>query len=365
MRRFTFLPKDNPQQALRIRRYLLAVVTTLLVLYFLAVVHIHGYMEWQGLKFSAIAMLVCVIGFYAAFRSGLNLRFRDASLTAAQMLSAFFVITMSAYFIDKEARGVVLPILLMIFYFGVYRLDSSQMTTLALITIAMYGGMLAMLHYFRPSGLDMRLEFLYWWIFAVVALWFALVSGHVSKLRRELALRKASIEAMLERDDLTGVGNRRYLAHMLEQEKSRADRTGTLFCVAMLDLDFFKRVNDNYGHHAGDKMLKSFAQIAQVELRKIDYFGRYGGEEFMLILSDTRLDGAFVTAERLRQNVEQARHADIDPALVQTVSIGVVEYRLGESIEQTLLRADKAMYKAKAKGRNRVESDTEALRLAV
>jgi diguanylate cyclase len=94
-----------------------------------------------------------------------------------------------------------------------------------------------------------------------------------------------------------------------------------------------------------------------VELRKIDYFGRYGGEEFMLILSDTGLDGALVTTERLRENLQRARHVDVDPNLVQTVSIGVVEFRRGESIEQALLRADRAMYKAKAKGRNRVESE--------
>jgi diguanylate cyclase (GGDEF)-like protein len=292
------------------------------------------------------------------------LRFRDASLTGAQMLSAFFVIVVSAYFIDKGARGVVLPILLMIFYFGIYRLDSQQMTTLALITIAMYGAMLWVLHAFKPEGLDMQLEFLYWWIFSVVALWFALVSGHVSRLRRELALRKAAIEALLERDELTGVGNRRYLTQTLEQEKNRSDRTGTPFCVAMLDLDHFKRVNDTYGHQAGDRLLKAFAQIVQVELRKIDYFGRYGGEEFTLVMADTRLDGALVMAERLRDNMEHARHADIDPALVQTVSIGVAEHRRGESIEQTLLRADRAMYKAKARGRNCVESDADSVEYA-
>ena len=125
----------------------------------------------------------------------------------------------------------------------------------------------------------------------------------------------------------------------------------------MLDLDHFKNVNDTYGHAAGDKMLKAFVQVAQQDLRKIDYFGRYGGEEFLLIMSDTRLNGACATAERLRSSVAAARFNDIDPKLIQTVSIGIAEFRRGESVDQIQLRADKAMYKAKANGRNRVEVD--------
>ncbi|HTE16267.1 MAG TPA: GGDEF domain-containing protein [Burkholderiales bacterium] len=359
---FSLIPKNNAQQALRLRRYFFALLTSLLVLFFLAVVHIHGYMDWEGLRWSATGMFICIVIFYVLFRSGLNLRFRDPSLTSAQMLSAFFVTTMAAFYIENEARGVILPVLLMIFYFGVYRLDVSRMTTIALITISFYGVMVWMLYLFRPYALDLHLEILRWWILAVVSLWFALMSGHVARLRSELANRKEAIESLLERDDLTGVGNRRFLTHMLEQEKSRADRTGITFCVAMLDLDYFKKVNDSYGHMAGDEVLKVFAQIAQQELRKIDYFGRHGGEEFMLIMPETRLDGAQVKAERLRSNVENVRFHDIDPALIQTVSIGIAEYQRGESIEQIQQRADKALYAAKSNGRNRVEIDAEDAR---
>ena len=123
---------------------------------------------------------------------------------------------------------------------------------------------------------------------------------------------------------------------------------------------FFKRVNDTYDHQAGDKVLITFAQVAQKGLRRNDYFGRYGGEEFMLIMSDTEMAGAKVQAERLRANVGKTRFPEIDPKLVQTVSIGIAEFRRGESIEQIEQRADRALYKAKSNGRNRVETDTEA-----
>ncbi len=355
---FTLIPKDNPQQAHRIRRYFLAVGTSLLVYYFMGVVHIYGYMEMAGLIGTAAGMLFCFVAFYALFRSGVNLKFRDPSLTGALILSAFTVTLIAAYYTRSDARAVFLPVLLMTFYFGVYRLDTTQMTTIALLCIAGYGLMLGTVYLFRRSNLNVPLETLHWWILSVVLLWFALMSGHISRLRKELADSKASLEILIERDELTGVGNRRFLTQMLKQEKSRFDRSGAPFCVAMLDLDFFKKVNDTYGHAAGDNVLKVFALVAQDGLRRIDYFGRYGGEEFMLIMAETPMKGARIKAERLRANVEHTRHADVDPDLRQTVSIGLAEYRPGENIEEVQQRADKALYKAKASGRNRVEADT-------
>lgn len=357
MARFSIIPRDDPDQAHRIRRYFVAVGTSLLVLYFMVAVHVHGYLELRGLQWCAAAMFICFAVFYILFRSRLNLRFRDPSLTAAQMICAIVVTTVAAYYTLSSARSVFLPVILMCFFFGIYRLDTTQMITLALVAVGCYGVMIAMLFLFRRTELDLHLEPLRWWILAVVLLWFALMSGHISQLRKELADSKTSLENMLERDELTGVGNRRYLTHFLAQEKSRFDRSGTPFCVAMLDLDLFKRVNDTYGHAAGDKVLKVFSLIAQDGLRAIDYFGRYGGEEFMLIMADTPLHGAKIKAERLRANIEHTRHPDVDPALIQTVSIGLAEYRDGESIEEVQQRADRALYKAKSNGRNRVEID--------
>lgn len=354
---FSLIPKDNAAQALRISRCFQAAIASLMVLAFFAGLFAGGYMSLTGLQWAAISIVSCIVAFYVVIRANLNLKFRDPSLTSVQMVSAFVVIISTGFFMNSDGRGLIIPILLMIFYFGIYRMDTDAMTRLALFNIALYGTMIAMLYVYRRDALDLNLELLRCAVLAVVSLWFGTIGGHVTKLRRELAVRKDAIEALLERDDLTGVGNRRFLTHMLDQEKSRADRMGGTFCVAMLDLDFFKRVNDTYGHAAGDKMLKVFGQVAQQALRKIDYFGRYGGEEFMLIMSDTNIDGARVKADRLRADIESTRFNDIDPKLVQTVSIGIAEYRRGESTEQIQLRADKAMYKAKSKGRNRIEAD--------
>ena len=162
------------------------------------------------------------------------------------------------------------------------------------------------------------------------------------------------INELAIRDELTGVHNRRHLLSLIESERSRSARAARPFCLCLLDIDFFKRINDTYGHSAGDGVLRAFAAAVQEQVRDSDCFGRYGGEEFLLMLPETTIDAAAVLVERIRAAVEALRFADIDAALTMTVSIGVAEFRPGESIAQSIARADEALYLAKARGRNRV-----------
>ena len=162
------------------------------------------------------------------------------------------------------------------------------------------------------------------------------------------------INELAIRDELTGSHNRRHLIKLIENEKDRTSRLGSLFCLCLLDIDLFKRINDTYGHNAGDTVLREFALTVQRQIRESDSFGRYGGEEFLLMLPETTLEEAIVLAERVRMSIEQLNFDDISPALKLTVSIGVAEFRSGESIAQTVARADEALYLAKANGRNRI-----------
>jgi diguanylate cyclase (GGDEF)-like protein len=162
------------------------------------------------------------------------------------------------------------------------------------------------------------------------------------------------INELAIRDELTGSHNRRHLIKLIENEKDRTARLGSLFCLCLLDIDFFKRINDTYGHSAGDAVLREFALTVQRQIRESDSFGRYGGEEFLLMLPETTLDEAIVLAERVRNSIEKLGFPDISEDLRVTVSIGVAEFRTGESIGQTVARADEALYMAKASGRNRI-----------
>jgi len=140
----------------------------------------------------------------------------------------------------------------------------------------------------------------------------------------------------------------------LRQEVGRSKRGKSTFCVCMIDIDFFKKINDKYGHIAGDKVLQIFAKILERDLRATDCFARYGGEEFVLLLPDTAMESAMVVAERARRRIEVAGFTDLGIPPV-TASFGMAQYQAPEDIDTTLGRADTALYQAKSSGRNRVE----------
>ena len=160
-------------------------------------------------------------------------------------------------------------------------------------------------------------------------------------------------------DALTGLSNRRLIAETLTQHLAQAQRSGRALTLLMIDIDFFKRVNDTFGHQSGDRALRGLADRIRGRLRAQDMAGRWGGEEFLVILPGTDAQGAVTLAEQLRRSVEQARFEAVDGRTMQfTISIGLHTLRAAgsESIDDMVAAADKAMYLAKQNGRNRVES---------
>jgi diguanylate cyclase (GGDEF)-like protein len=161
------------------------------------------------------------------------------------------------------------------------------------------------------------------------------------------------------RDSLTRALNRGSLFERMEQEIAYCKRHNRHLSVLMLDVDFFKQVNDNHGHSVGDFVLRFLAEQLRRQMRLEDVLGRYGGEEFCLLLRQTPPEAARETAERLRQGIESSRPVCQDIALRITVSIGVSSLRPQDTLDSLLARADGALYQAKASGRNRVEVEAE------
>ncbi|KAA0874166.1 GGDEF domain-containing protein [Nitrincola tapanii] len=157
------------------------------------------------------------------------------------------------------------------------------------------------------------------------------------------------------RDPLTGVNNPRFLQQQLQVELARAQRSGEVFSLCLLDLDKFKSVNDTYGHLIGDEVLVGFARIILESLRIQDLAFRYGGEEFVLLLPNTELQDACLVAERLRETLEETAVSSSLPDLRVTVSIGVSEFRMQDTALTLMERADQALYAAKESGRNQVK----------
>jgi diguanylate cyclase (GGDEF)-like protein len=173
-----------------------------------------------------------------------------------------------------------------------------------------------------------------------------------------LKLREAykRIEELAELDELTGSFNRRCIMRTLDDEIARAHRSKTPCSIALIDLDWFKRINDAYGHPTGDEVLRTFAITVFANIRAIDKFGRYGGEEFLLVLPDTPDEEAARTLDRLRAIIADLDWSAFSPGMRVTISAGVAALKPDETPDAFLARADSALYAAKAQGRNRIVS---------
>lgn len=358
MAAFGLVP-DDPKQALRIRRFFLAAGSTVLVLALMFAGVEFGFVQAEGAWRAAAAAVLLLVFVYGVLRSGLNLRFRDPSLTFAMCAAAILVI---AYMLHhaESARGMGLVLYVVAMTFGIFRLDTRRMLALAALALGAHGAGLWAAGV-RSVNSAQALELGQLVVLAAILPWFALVGGYASRLRarladsnRELREALARIEQIAIRDELTGAYNRRFLIETLQREVSRAARLGTRLSVCLFDLDRFKDVNDCYGHAAGDAVIKRFTEIASTGLRGVDVLGRHGGEEFLLILPDTDLEGALGLAERIRANAEREDFAGVPASHRVTVTGGVACAESGETVDALLARADRALYRGKEAGRNRV-----------
>ena len=188
----------------------------------------------------------------------------------------------------------------------------------------------------------------------VIGRQFSSLRSRLSEQNQQLSESLQRIQQLASHDDLTGVLNRRAFMELLATERTRALRTSHPFCVALIDIDHFKQVNDRFGHLTGDAVLKQFCGAATAGIRTSDRLARFGGEEFILLLVPViGAEAGVIATERVRQAVEAHDWNRIAPGLTLTMSAGVAEFNSSESIEGLIARADKALYAAKAAGRNR------------
>lgn len=180
-----------------------------------------------------------------------------------------------------------------------------------------------------------------------------LLRGLVYPLRNALLYQRALRSAF--KDPLTGVNNRAALDQAMQREYDLARRNESPLSLLMLDIDHFKKINDEHGHSAGDQALKCFADCLLDCARGSDIVYRYGGEEFVVLLNNTDVEGARLLAERIRQAIEEIKCEGFGADFTMTVSAGVAALKADEDMNTLLQRADTALYQAKLGGRNRVE----------
>ncbi len=169
------------------------------------------------------------------------------------------------------------------------------------------------------------------------------------------------LRSLAVKDGLTKIYNKRYFEDVARREFSYAARHGNVFCIVLLDIDHFKKINDTYGHQAGDYVLRNLARILEAEVREYDTFARWGGEEFIFLLRNVNLENAVVFAERIRRRIASTPFVFEGVPIKVTISLGVAAYRPDDEevtdIDYVIKEADKYLYVAKDKGRNRVSSE--------
>jgi diguanylate cyclase (GGDEF)-like protein len=176
-----------------------------------------------------------------------------------------------------------------------------------------------------------------------------------------VAVNKAQLWDMAVTDSLTGLYVRRYFMVKLQEEIHRAERYGKRLSVIMADLDRFKKINDTYGHDAGDRALRTISQFLQKNIRDVDAIARYGGEEFVMLIPDADKEAAYCLAQRLREELAKVKFEDLPPI---TISLGIATFPSDSTdIEELIKKADAAMYEAKQKGRNRVVKYSKTIQL--
>lgn len=174
----------------------------------------------------------------------------------------------------------------------------------------------------------------------------------VAKLQNDL--NKYKTESVT--DHMTGLYNRKYMEMKMTEEIDRFNRTGIPFCIVLIDLDHFKSVNDNYGHLIGDQVLKHLASLMKDNIRKTDFAFRYGGEEFMMLLTNVDVRNATHVCEQIRKKLEETNFSLKDKSFNVTASFGISLFTKGDTAESVVKKADERLYKAKQTGRNKIVS---------
>ena len=314
----------------------------------------------QGARTLSWCALAGVLTFYVMVRASSALGLKASMLAMLQSIFAI-VCGVAAYAITGPLRGAVLMPLLVIIVFCVFSLRPRQTLLLGAFATAALGCTMVWMTRHNPLAYPVRSEAMHFTLAALSIAAVTVLTAEIGKLRARLKRQKEDLVTAIDTirtlatvDELTSLANRRHMKDVLSFEERRQGGASQRACIALIDIDHFKQVNDRYGHAAGDLVLCAFAEAASAGLRTADVFARWGGEEFLLMLPDSGIDEATLVLQRMAARVREVRLPEVDPTLRITFSCGVVARIGSEPFSETISRADKAMYLAKSSGRDQI-----------
>ncbi|UVE18675.1 GGDEF domain-containing protein [Pseudomonas sp. LS44] len=363
--------KTEELQALLLKRFGMAAATyglALLVFWICVLGDLYTGDTRMALICTALTIFSQLL-FLALFLSGGNLRFADASLTEAQILVALGWHTLLLVQL-QAGRGTMLIMYVVILLFGVFQLRPRVFIRCTAFAFLGFLG-INLWDVYRQRLDQPSLALLQICVLFFVLIWLSLLASYVQGLRQRMRQRRFALQAhqntlrgvmrqledLVATDELTGLFNRRHFLRLAERELSSL-QPGHQHGLALIDLDHFKRINDMYGHAAGDRVLQTFAAVARACLRDGDILARYGGEEFVLLLPNTDADQFSSCCERLREAYAGAEPVGVAVSPI-SLSVGMTLLVTGDDLDEALHRADQALYRAKRSGRNRCDAAWE------
>lgn len=300
-----------------------------------------------------------LLAIYLALRSGWSQRFRDPSLALVQIVIALLWIG-TLYALTGPMHAAMLPLLVLSMASAIVNLDVREARLSTWFAILLMTVVMALATLLDPEVYVPKVQFCLWGLMACTLPTGLLNSMQLKRLKQRLKTQREELKVALTRlhdlathDELTGLSNRAHVSEMLAHYVQRHRDGGETFSIALLDLDFFKRVNDTHGHGVGDEVLKAFADAVRHTVRESDVPARWGGEEFLILLPQTGAENARVVLERLRERFTTQQVSASVPSLRASFSAGLASPAPGDTLAVLLERADQALYAAKTAGRNR------------
>lgn len=365
MRLLDLLLSTDRLQRIRITHTLMAAFIFGICIALIAYAVNLGMIERSSGTLLSLAMAVTSLGYYIVLRSGLNQRFHDPALALPQIVTALTWVCI-AYAITGEFHGGTLILCALVMAFGVFNMSHLSASISSIYAIVAMGLTMFYKSSTDPLHYPRRVEWIYFIFVLFIIPTIAQLSAQMASMRlrlrnqkTELQRQKIELERAMDRirelatrDELTGLINRREMTATISQHTQLQKRKAIGFSVAMIDLDYFKRINDTWGHQVGDEVLRAFAEQARLQLRQTDIVGRWGGEEFLALLPETGGGPPSLAIDRLREQLSTRQVSALAPELRVTFSAGITTYRADEPIEEAIARADQALYQAKQAGRN-------------
>jgi diguanylate cyclase (GGDEF)-like protein len=307
----------------------------------------------------AVLSAATMLTFYAIIRSGLNRRCADPTLAYPQIIAAQTLVA-GAYAVLGPIHSTTLIMLALVMIFGMFTMRGEAVRAACVYTVLAMSVVMVWCSNADPVHYPGVTEFFNFVVVSTVMVAIAQLSDQLMDMRLRLKTQRAALQDALAQirelathDELTGLPNRRQMLDLLNEHAQRRGRGGQRFYVGVIDLDHFKAINDSHGHNVGDEALRGFAGQALSMLRSTDAIGRWGGEEFLLILPENGPGDPALGVERLRAALSTAALSDSVPDLRVAFSAGITRFRDGEPIGQVIERADHALYTAKSAGRGR------------